>query len=75
MHYNRLTGEFANGLDFWDDNYFWQISYGQNALSVTAVGVPEASSFLLLGIGLLAFAVLGIARKSNSTNGTLISRA
>jgi hypothetical protein len=74
MHYNMLAGGFLNGPSFWDDNYLWQISYGQNTLSVSAVGVPEPGSFVLLAIGLLALAGLGVARKCNSTGGILTPR-
>jgi hypothetical protein len=70
MHYSTLEGEFVNGSSFWDDGYLWQISYAQNALDVTAVSAPEPSSFLLLGIGLLALAGLAV-RRTNSTNGNI----
>jgi PEP-CTERM motif len=70
MHYSTMEGEFVNGSEFWNHGFLWQLSYGQNALDVKAVSAPEPSSFLLLGIGLLALAGLAV-RRTNSTNGNI----
>jgi hypothetical protein len=53
MHFYGLTGEFANGTSFWDENYLWGITYGPNEIDVTALQAPEPGTFGLLGIGLL----------------------
>lgn len=53
MDYFSLTGIFANGINFWDDGYFWHTTYGQNQISVTAIRTPEPGSFSLLAIGLM----------------------
>jgi hypothetical protein len=51
MDYANLSGEFANGPSFWDDDYLWDVTYGQNQIDVTAVQAPEPSSFLLPALG------------------------
>jgi hypothetical protein len=56
MDYSSLVGEFSNGSSFLDDGYLWDITYRQHGIDVTAVGTPEPSSFLLLGLGLLVLA-------------------
>jgi hypothetical protein len=56
MDFSTLSGQFANGSSFWDDNYLWDITYRQHEIDVTAVKAPEPSSLLLLFIGLSALA-------------------
>lgn len=53
MDFSNLNGEFANGSRFWDDNYLWDITYGQNQIDVTAVQAPEPGGLLLLAAGLV----------------------
>ncbi|MBL8891329.1 MAG: autotransporter-associated beta strand repeat-containing protein [Planctomycetaceae bacterium] len=51
--YNSRTGFFANyaqGATFSDGNNFWQINYGGDSITLTAV--PEPTSLLLVGVGL-----------------------
>jgi hypothetical protein len=57
MDYTQLTGEFANGSSFWDDNYLWDVTYGQNQIDVTAVKAPEPGLFPLFAIGLVGLAL------------------
>ena len=53
MDYSLLFGQFSNGSSFFDDGFLWDITYGQHEIDITAVGTPEPSSFLLLGLGLV----------------------
>jgi hypothetical protein len=53
MDFSTLSGQFANGSSFWDDNYLWDITYRQHEIDVTAVQAPEPSSFLFLAMGFL----------------------
>jgi hypothetical protein len=54
MTYSALSGQFLNGTSFWGDGYLWNVTYGANEIEVTAVPAAEPSSFLFLGLGLLA---------------------
>jgi hypothetical protein len=57
MDYSQLNGEFANGSSFWDDNFLWDVAYGQNQIDVTAVKAPEPGLFPLFAIGLVGLAL------------------
>jgi hypothetical protein len=63
MDFSSLSGQFANGSSFWDDNYLWDITYRQHEVDVTAVQAPEPSSLLLLGIGSLAIGAIAKRKK------------
>src|SRR6516165_7049216 len=63
MDFSSLSGQFANGSRFWDDNYLWDITYRQHEVDVTAVQAPEPSSFLLLAIGSLVAGTLARRKK------------
>ena len=58
MTYGALSGQFLNGTSFWGDGYLWNVTYGANEIEVTAVPAPEPSSFLFLGLGLVAFTAI-----------------
>ncbi len=57
MDYASLVGQFSNGSSFWDDNFLWDLTYGQHEIDVTAVDEPEPSSLLLLLVGCGAVAL------------------
>ena len=61
MTYSALSGQFLNGTSFWVDGYLWNVTYGANEIGVAAVPAAEPSSFLFVGLGLLAF--MGIVWK------------
>lgn len=63
MDFSTLSGQFANGSSFWDDNYLWDITYRQHEIDVTAVQSPEPGSPVLLGIGSLAIGALAKRKK------------
>ena len=65
MDFSSLSGQFANGASFWDDNFLWDITYRQHEIDVTAVQAPEPSSFLLLAIGSLTIGAL--AKRKQAT--------
>ena len=58
MNYSSLSGQFGNGSFFAEDGYGWTVTYGQNEIEVTAGPMPEPSSFLFLGLGLLALVAI-----------------
>ena len=53
MDFSTLSGQFANGSSFWDDNYLWDITYRQHEVDVTAVQAPEPGTLSLLGVALV----------------------
>jgi hypothetical protein len=59
MDFSTLSGQFANGSSFWDDNFKWDITYRQHEIDVTAVQAPEPNAYLLLLLGLTALALSG----------------
>lgn len=63
MDYGSLVGQFSNGSIFSEDGYVWDITYGQHGMEVTAVGTPEPSSFLLLGLGSLVLGAFAKRKK------------
>jgi hypothetical protein len=56
MDFASLSGQFANGSSFWDDNYLWDITYRQHEIDITAVRAAEPGSLLLLALGCLVVA-------------------
>jgi PEP-CTERM motif len=63
MDYGSLVGQFSNGSTFSEDGYVWDVTYGRHGMEVTAVGTPEPSSFLLLGLGSLVLGAFAKRKK------------
>ena len=73
MDYSSLFGQFSNGPSFFDDGYLWDITYRQHEVEVTAVGtIPEPSSLLLLGLGLLLFAGFAARKLADSARTNIL---
>jgi hypothetical protein len=71
LGYGSLSGKFANGSTFSEDGYNWDLAYGPNDVTLTAVSpalsVPEPSSLSMLVAGLcFCLPVIYITRKRTS---------
>jgi len=65
MDYSSLSGGFSNGTQFWDDNFLWDVTYGQNQIDITAVEAPEPGTLPLLTVGLIGL-LYSYRRRSDS---------